>query len=373
MLPAGKHLGARGETMLAELEALFSGGGSGLVISRAPWVPYCQHGCCAAAGRVPASWRRAKTVLLTNFPSHDFEAAELGPRPRAAFQRDVHNRLVARHVASTPRGDGSEVVGAHVGKAEATRTTLADGEHPSGSEHDKEMKPSGHQSGDGVVTVTWLLAHGINQRRLANESGLVDALRMHIAHRHPRWRLVAIETDGSIPYADEAAAISRSDVLISLFGSALHGCRYLARGSIVLELHGALANDASQHWQYWNVCAWLYGMRWAALPLVDQPRHHRNDAPTAYVSSAALLRFFDRAVAGEWEGLIREYEHDRGANPDPDRRRAASAGEWRHARTVRDKNGGTSLPPQYATRRVRVGGGDLADAPLPHGHVYVQR
>ena len=37
------------------------------------------------------------------------------------------------------------------------------------------------------------------------------------------------------------------DVLISLFGSALHGCRLLRRGSLVLELHAELI----------FACAWL--------------------------------------------------------------------------------------------------------------------
>ena len=46
-----------------------------------------------------------------------------------------------------------------------------------------------------------------------------------------------------MPYIEEAAAVAESSVLVSLFGSALHNCRLLRRGGLVVELHGSLRND----------------------------------------------------------------------------------------------------------------------------------
>lgn len=367
-LPAGAHLGRRGSAILEEVEGLFSHADARLRISRAAWVPYCQYGCCLANGRVPPALR-GRVAIVHGFPNHDHEAAELPPRARATFSRDVRRFLLpAASAAGTVDGGAANGGAADGGAADGGRAD----------------RGGGQRAEDGGVVVTWLLAaRGSNGRRIAHEASLVASFREHLQQRHPGWELAAVHTDGytdghALSYREEARAIARSDVLISLFGSALHGCRFLPRGALVLEIHGALRHESVQHWNYYNTCGWLYGMRWLGLPLAAM-----GEESTAHVDAAAFTAFFERAVRGEYEALLNEYTDNLRAHPDPDRRSAAARGEWARARTMRDKNGHSwdapggatlaRLPAQYAHRHVRLSKGErerLEATPLGAGHVY---
>ena len=90
-----------------------------------------------------------------------------------------------------------------------------------------------------------LRSRGSNGRRLLNEAKLVDALSRWMREHRPSWTLHAIHPEEEA-FAREAALVAQSDAVVSLFGSSLHSCRFLARGSVVVEIHGALKSDSSQ-------------------------------------------------------------------------------------------------------------------------------
>lgn len=64
--------------------------------------------------------------------------------------------------------------------------------------------------------------------------------------------------------------ISRTRVLVALFGSALHHCRVLPPPALVVEIQGALKFDVgpSDIYLYGRVCAPM-GHRWVAVPVQD--------------------------------------------------------------------------------------------------------
>jgi hypothetical protein len=335
-LPAGDHLGHRGRKAFEEVQAIFAAadGSTRITFERAAWVPFCQHSCCLAEGRVPSKLRAQGIELLYDFPNHEHEFVSLRPEPRAAFQRDIRSFLLG----TRPTAFSSPAAASVASAASAA---------------------------PAPVLVTWLRSsRGTNGRRILNEEILISALRTRLSESHPSWRLEAVHGE-ALSYADEARLITRSSILISLFGSSLHNCRFLARGSIVLELHGALADQAGQDWFYYNLCANGFGMRWVGLPL--EPAYpessRRADRLVATVSPAQFVDFFAKITAGKWQDLLggyaaairrrrseqRERRHDHADAAPPSLNVNATPGATGHG-------GGASggLPLQYSLQRVPI-------------------
>ena len=147
-------IGARGAAAFDELSTLFTGDATRLRIARAPWVPFCawtpaelgpkgrmkpasaeEQRCCLASGAPPASLR-GRISLLTSFPG-----------PRAGTVIAMSNQGTYPAMATIVRQN-------LLGAAAAARAAP---EPP---------------------TVLWLLASkGSNLRRIADEAGLVEAVR----------------------------------------------------------------------------------------------------------------------------------------------------------------------------------------------------
>ena len=105
-----------------------------------------------------------------------------------------------------------------------------------------------------------------NARRIANESGLADVVREVVRQVKPEYRFRYQRLE-SLSYTNELKLLRRTAVLISLFGSSLHNCRFLPEGAIVLQIHGALKAEVGEGsaYQFRDVCERAMGLKWAAF------------------------------------------------------------------------------------------------------------
>lgn len=85
-------------------------------------------------------------------------------------------------------------------------------------------------------------AKAASVRRILHEDRLVAALRRTAAALSPPWSLTVLEPS-ALSYLDELSLLGGARVVIALFSSALHSCRFLAPGTTVIELHGALRDE----------------------------------------------------------------------------------------------------------------------------------
>ena len=101
-------------------------------------------------------------------------------------------------------------------------------------------------------------------------------------------------------------------MFISLFGSALHNCRWMRPGAIVIEIRGAMRNAFADYNLYADVCAETMGLRWAgftteghAPPLTSDPatgravwgkRVRRDEYSVAKIDAAALVSTLELAL-----------------------------------------------------------------------------
>ena len=179
---------------------------------------------------------------------------------------------------------------------------------------------AGFDSEQEPDTVTFVSAsRASSRRRLVAEGQLVGHLRAYVAARHPDLRFV-LHVPEQVSFADELQLLRRTRVYVSLFSSALHLCRLLPPGSIVVELHGALLVD----WQdagYAQLCAASMGLRWVgvaalnAVPALSNPLLAVDKAKLALspdfararVDANRLVASVDAALAGDWPGAIRQY------------------------------------------------------------------
>jgi hypothetical protein len=233
-LPTGAHLSQPhtnaipGHKAYEEVAGLFNDGRQ-LRIERVPWVPFCwQRGeenvasvrCCRWVGRPPPALR-GRIAMWSGFPGRQRIMHSLEPTERERFRRHARRLLVG------PR--------------------------------------SRHSRGGATPVVTWLLAAGgSNSRTIADEPSLVAAVQAWLARHRPQWRFRALRPE-ALSFREEAAALASSDVLVSLFGSALQNCVFMPLGAVVVEVHGALRNDMAAHWPYYNLCAVGYGHRWVGF------------------------------------------------------------------------------------------------------------
>ena len=160
-----------------------------------------------------------------------------------------------------------------------------------------------------------------NGRRLDGEADVVHALRDHLARSHPELKF-AEGSLGDLSFAEEVRLLRRTRVLVSLFGSALHGCRLLPPGSIVVEIHGALKED----WHapgYAALCANSMRLYWIGLAaqnavpaFMSASAHSKKsnasyrlsaDYATARINSSELLRVIDAGLRADWHSALRSY------------------------------------------------------------------
>jgi hypothetical protein len=279
-LPAGAYMSARlGLSSYREAEVLFPEHLTGYRIKYAPWVPFCEAGKCARLGEPPPELRpslalvlNAKPLLLTAVSPAEF-------------------------------------------KASAWRAIGVSGE---------------------ADTITFMSTRSnTNGRRLANELELVKATRDFFAREAPDLRFVHFD-HGRATFGEELAAVSRSAVFISLFGSSLHNCRFLPYGALVLQMHGALKNEWENDDMYCNLCQY-HGARWlpyrvpGSIPLFTAGTgglRYNKTAGGTMPSSVALVppddfagRFLPLVLGGEYSRLFREFENSRRNQTNPRRNR----------------------------------------------------
>ena len=257
-----------GPSFFVEVEELFSNDATRLRIHRSPWVPYCHRGCCWSTTALSKHHKQAplehEVALVHNFP--DFYPYRHPPRCWKAQLRDGVVRIL--QLRQRPR------------------------------------------------VVTWMLSAGANARRIYQEEELVEAVRRSLP---PGWTIETLDA-GKLSYGAEVRAVASSAVLVSLFGSALNNCIYMARGSTVLEIHAALKNDYD-HWNdhlYRRVCEEGLGLNWAGfMPATSvRPRRdpssgalqwahgegNRSTERWAFVEPAAFARFVARALRAHESG-----------------------------------------------------------------------
>ena len=156
-----------------------------------------------------------------------------------------------------------------------------------------------------------------NTRRLVGEDELVEHLHKHIARHHPGLRFFyqVPGAGASASFADQARWLRRTRVFVSLFSSALHSCRLLPPGSIVVEIHGALLNDWSDSGYAW-LCAEQMGLRWVgvaaddAVPAFEAAADRLQRLPDfshARVNASLLLEVIDAALRADWRAAFRAY------------------------------------------------------------------
>ena len=275
----------------------------GFTLERAPWVPSCisLSKACYAHGGVPAELR-GRVALLSNFA---VGPPRLTPEKQVLFRARVHDAL---------------------GLGDAPPMTIL-----------------------YVRSRDWP-----TRRSVHAEERVVDALAEWAAREHPYLRFVA-EHVHKLGYAEEVAAFADARVLISLWGSALHNCRYMREGSTVVELLGALDGKYGDTAIYSQACARSAGLRHVpygvpgAYPRAGGPQSEQpTDAVSARVDPQRLVGFMRRvfpndpcaqpdwaALFGEFHAFIAKQVHPHTKRPPPTLGRAFIRGP---------------LPPQYAER-----------------------
>lgn len=272
-----------------EIGALFNDSRAlGLEIRRASWVPFCVRACCYAHAGVPRALRGRVALLRSLVPGPD----RMAPRACARMRADALRAL---------------------GAAEGPR--------------------------DQVLFLS--SASSTNRRRFADERALVRAARAWARALSPHLTFQKVKLSSLRSYAEEARLFARARVVIGLFSSSLHGCRFMRPPALVVELHGALYNNARNHFLYYSLCGLQYGLLHAplavpgALPVADastgELRFEADAGNVANLSAAELRAFLERVLPAEpsaivdWEGVLGAYEAVFAAHPDP-RVRGGSGG-----------------------------------------------
>ena len=193
-----------------------------------------------------------------------------------------------------------------------------------------------------VDTVLLVRAQGSNGRRLKGELQLAERIRSFVSTEWPSLRFEWADIS-AMPYREEISLLRRSAVLISLYGSSLHNCRWLPPEAVVIEIHGALQTQWRDSGYAW-LCASEMGLRWVAvaadnaLPLPSPPtvgsetstagatarrvnvtrpaepwpsfhahKYYRDSSSTARVNVTRLLDVLRKAMRGDWHGAIASY------------------------------------------------------------------
>ena len=192
---------------------------------------------------------------------------------------------------------------------------------------------AGKAPGNGDVALLISNVGASNSRRVDNETTLALALSKYFRRQRPGLRFVhkALET---LEYGEEIRLFSRAAVVISLFGSALHNCRFMRPGSLVVELHGAMGNDffdgVNGNYLYGGLCSSM-GVHWLPVAVpggMPNPRpspgpaarelssllmstrwrfERPSDRLFARVNVSELLRALELEARGEWWTALTEF------------------------------------------------------------------
>lgn len=290
--------GSRASRAFEEMEELWSGNVTKLWIERAAWVPLCMYHCCWSTGTPPTGVRIS---LFVDFPGRRSRRASW-----SAFRDDA--RRVLRLKAPSLWRDTMLPAAGSWGAAEPNA-------HPNASGAGTEARAGGH-GGEvlraALPTLVWVeAAKGSNGRRILNEPALIRAVRDLALMQRPPWQFKLLRS--GIKYADEIREVAGATVLVSLFGSALYNCRFMAQGATVIEIHGALKNDGSpaNDYMYRGHCH-AVGVRWVGYAPPgfrnDENLTSHNDYMTARVEPHAFFNLVRRILRGEPEQkLLDEY------------------------------------------------------------------
>lgn len=256
VLPGGSHLGT---ATFHEIEALWSSDATGVRIMRAPWVPICMdspgfRSCCVRADTPPPG---LPFHLLAGFPG---EPPDFAQWPR--FRSDAWRALGV------------------------DRVTL-------------ETSPP---------RLMWVLASsGSSLRRIDGEASLLQSARELLRQKRPGWHFTVLDLrhEARRGYRYELQQWAHASLVVSLFGSSEHNCRFMANGTALIEIHGALRGDGGSAADYFyrDVCARRLGVRW--LPY-EEPGF-RAGYSVAHVNQTRFLVFLERVLLGEEETLLAEY------------------------------------------------------------------
>lgn len=157
-------------------------------------------------------------------------------------------------------------------------------------------------------------------------------MRRVLRDERPAWDLVVLDLS-TMAFRDELRAIAQAAVPVSLFGSSLQNCRFMAPGSAVIEIHGALQNDFGHRddYHYQRLCAGKLGLNWAGFaPTGFRPDAAEGPDPfrwrvidgasardVAHVDPVAFEHVFRLVLAGSWAQLADAYRNATRAHPDP--------------------------------------------------------
>mmetsp|Transcript_25112 Transcript_25112/g.73724 ORF Transcript_25112/g.73724 Transcript_25112/m.73724 type:complete len:478 (+) Transcript_25112:115-1548(+) len=312
--------------LLEEAETLFGGNRAralyGVQLKRARWVPLCLKGKCVRFGGMPAKLHRRIFLLDGVVPG----PALMGPACSAEFREHA-----LRVLGFSAQGAGTWPKAPHWRSvAEGSRRPLL------------LYARSGRNS---------------NRRRIAAEDELVAVLRTWAAETHPALDFVAIDVHAVKPYASELALFARAALVVSLFGSTTHNCRFMAPGSTYVEIHGALHNDFGTFDLYRRVCAVNFGILhapWQVPGAVPERSNGtlvfadgRNTPFLATFQPKELVRFVARvfppdacATPVPWERVLTEYDAAVGFTPDKRGFHAVGKGGRLQIRAYKEDNRG---------------------------------
>jgi hypothetical protein len=262
----------------------------GITLERAAWVPSCirRDRLCYAHGSPPRELR-GKIALLNSFP---VGSPILRASDHAGFRRAVHESMA---LGSGPPG-----------------TILY------------------------VRTSTWP-----TRRHVADEERVVQALAKWAAAEHPQLKFSADQMH-ELPFDEEVARFADARVMISLWGSSLHNCRYMRSGSLVVELLGALAGKYGDTALYTDVCSRSCQLQHAPFGIPGAFPHMRRivrngsrpiwtmldsrDESNKYIARVdpdALVTFLRRVFPADpcqvpdWAGVFSEYNRFLAMQPIP--------------------------------------------------------
>ena len=148
----------------------------------------------------------------------------------------------------------------------------------------------------------------------------MEAVRAMLAVERPTWRFTALESPSreaaARSYVDEVRTVASASIFVSLFGSSMHNCRFLAPATTVVEIHGALRLelDSRADYFYQSLCGGKLGVRWVGYapdgfrPYLNASKAEKdavfNQAPVVPHEFAAFMR---RILRDEHHTLLREY------------------------------------------------------------------
>lgn len=269
-----------GRSALQELPALFGGdeAGLGLTFESAPWVPLCVSTCCMQYGGLPPALRGRVTLLagLKNGPFFEHSAVTASLRAHA-------RPMLLRSPSARAKLLGRD---------------------------------------DAPILLFVRSARWPNRRRLLREPIVEKAVRAWAARTHPGLQFVGAHVH-ELPLRHEFGLFARARAVISLFGSSLHLCRYMAPGSVVIELHGALHDAYGDTALFTVTCAIVAGQLHAPLGVPGaMPGRFRRYAPetesgdhAAALEPKLLLDLLDRVLPAEgscarvdWLRVLSDYE-----------------------------------------------------------------